>query len=143
MKTPSDTQLSSELQELYLQNKQWLSDVLFLEDETRFFSKIFDHVLSSTIKESHFQEVQFINASLCELEERRDDLKKLVIHHQQLLESLLVDSNKAIGLNLIEENTEIMNNINVLFATDKSVKKKLYSLVEGVIQDHKAGNLLN
>jgi hypothetical protein len=29
--------LSAELQELYLLNKEWFSEVLFLEDETRFY----------------------------------------------------------------------------------------------------------
>ena len=51
MTTLIDQQLSSELQELYLQNKQWYSDVLFLEDETAFFQKLFGSVLSTVAKE--------------------------------------------------------------------------------------------
>ena len=39
MGTLSDPQLSTELQEYYLVNKQWFSDFLFLEDEMRFFNK--------------------------------------------------------------------------------------------------------
>ena len=61
MITSSDPQLSSELQELYLQNKQWLSDVLFLEDETRFFQTLFNTALSSALEDNRFKELQVIN----------------------------------------------------------------------------------
>jgi len=84
MNTQTDAQLSSELQEIHLLNKQWLSDVFFLEDETRFFQKLFDSVLSSAIKKERFQEVQFVNASITELEERRTKLKALITINTKL-----------------------------------------------------------
>jgi len=41
--------LSEELQELYLENKEWLSDILFVEDEVRFLKKVTDQVLLGKI----------------------------------------------------------------------------------------------
>ena len=143
MNTPSDPQLSSELQELYLQNKQWLSDVLFLEDETRFFHKILDTVLTTAVKEGRLHEVQLINASLTQMEERRNKLKTVVIRHHHMLELMLKEQDKKIGLDMINENITIIKVIKALFISDKVIKKELYTLVEGVIREYKAGHLLN
>jgi hypothetical protein len=139
----SDPQLSSELQELYLQNKQWLSDVLFLEDETRFFQTLFNKALSSGLEDNRFKELQLINISLNELEERRNNVRNLVNRHQQMLEAMLIDQNKIIGLELISENEEVINEIKSLFISDKLIKKELYSLAEGVIRKDKVRHLLN
>ena len=82
MNNQTEQQLSSELQELYLENKQWLSDVLFLEDEAAFFQKLFESVLSSAVKENLVTEILFINASLKQLEERskKNLLKNISIY---------------------------------------------------------------
>ena len=143
MSTQTDAQLSAELQEIHLLNKQWLSDVLFLEDETRFFQKLFDTILSSAIKKERFQEVQFVNASITEIEERRNHLKTLIVHHQHVVESILKDSTEKIGLDLISKNEVITNEIKALFNADKLIKKELYQLVESIIREDKAEHLLN
>ena len=143
MNTQTDAQLSSELQEIHLLNKQWLSDVFFLEDETRFFQKLFDSVLSSAIKKERFQEVQFVNASITELEERRTKLKALIIHYQHQVESVLVDSTEQMGLDFIKKNAAIANEIKMLFDSDKLIKRELYQLVESIIRQDKEGHLLN
>lgn len=143
MNTQTDAQISSELQEIHLLNKQWLSDVFFLEDETRFFQKLFDSVLSSAIRKELFQEVQFVNASITELEDRRTQLKALIINYQHLVESILVDSTEQFGLDFIKKNAAIANEIKELFNSDKLIKKELYELVESIIRQDKAGHLLN
>jgi hypothetical protein len=143
MNTQTDAQLSSELQEIHLLNKQWLSDVFFLEDETRCFQKLFDSVLSSAIKKERFQEVQFVNASITELEERRTKLKALIIHYQHQVESVLVDSTEQMGLDFIKKNAAIANEIKMLFDSDKLIKRELYQLVESIIRQDKEGHLLN
>lgn len=143
MNPQTDAQLSSELQEIHLLNKQWLSDVLFLEDETRFFQKLFNTVLSAAIRKERLQEVQFVNASISELEQRRNQLKALIINHQHVVESLLKDSTERIGLDLISKNAVITNEIKMLFNSDKHIKKELYQLVESIIREDKESHLLN
>ena len=142
MNNQTEQQLSSELQELYLENKQWLSDVLFLEDEAAFFQKLFESVLSSAVKENLVTEILFINASLKQLEERREEQKKLILKHQHLLENLIKDQSKKIGLDLIIDNEKIIEEIKSLFISEKLLKKELYILVETIIQKNKASHLL-
>lgn len=139
----AEAQLSSELQELYLENKETLSDILFLEDESRFFQKLFDKVLLSPIKEEKFQQIEFVNSSLLELQNRRDKLKTLLTNQQLSIESMLKNADMKIGLSLIDQNTIISAEIKALLNSDKLVKKELYALVEPVLADRNAGHLLN
>ena len=139
----AEAQLSSELQELYLENKETLSDILFLEDESRFFQKLFDKVLLSPIKEEKFQQIEFVNSSLLELQNRRDKLKTLLTNQQLSIESMLKNADMKIGLSLIDQNTIISAEIEALLNSDKLVKKELYALVEPVLADRNAGHLLN
>ena len=134
----SDPVLSAELQELYLQNKQWFSDVLFLEDETRFFNKIFDRILPTVIIKDRFMEVQYISASLGQLEARTKTLKELLIRQLHLLESMLKNLNKSIGLSLVNENMDIVEEIKTLFISDKLIKNELFAMVEETMREEKA-----
>ena len=142
MNNQIEQQLSSELQELYLENKQWLSDVLFLEDEAAFFQKLFESVLSSAVKENLVTEILFINASLRQLEERRKEQKKLILKHQCLLENLIKDQSKKIVLDLIIGNEKIIEEIKSLFTSEKLLKKELYILIETLMHKNKASHLL-
>ena len=142
MNNQTEQQLSSELQELYLENKQWLFDVLFLEDEAAFFQKLFESVLSSAVKENLVTEILFINASLRQLEERRKEQKELILKHQHLLENLIKDQSKKISFDLIIDNEKIIEEIKSLFISEKLLKKELYILVETIIQKNKASHLL-
>ena len=139
----AEAQLSSELQELYLENKETLSDILFLEDESRFFQKLFDKVLLSPIKEEKFQEIESVNSNLAELRNRREKLKIVLTNQQLSIESMLKNADMKIELSLVDQNTIITAEIKALLTSDKLVKKELYALVEYVLVDRKAGHLLN
>lgn len=122
-----DQQLSDQLRDLYLQNRQWLSDVLHLEDETRIFRKIYDQFYSTTLKDDRIN-VQQLNARLIALENHRNELKDLILQHQSLLESMIVDQGKTVGVSLIEAHTKIITEIRELFASDITVKEELSSI---------------
>ena len=130
MNTQVDIQLSAELQELYLENKEWLSDILFLEDEIRFFQNLFDTVLSARVKRKNIQQVEVISASLSGILERRKQLKFLLNSRKKKLEQLLEGKLVQIGLGFIEEDAAIIIEIKSLLATDKLVKNELFALIE-------------
>jgi hypothetical protein len=106
MITP-DLQLSQELQELYLENKEWLSQLLFLEDEYRFFHQLFENRYSTIAIQHSSEELTFVGDSLAELKNQIDQLKALIAKHQHLLETILKDKKQNIGIELIEENSTI------------------------------------
>ena len=132
METKIESQLSLELQEMYLENKEWLSDILFLADEMRFFQEIFQKLINSPIKQNDAEKVEFVNVSLTVLQERRNHLKNTLNNRQHVLESMLKDEVKTITIAFIEEDTAIVNEIKSLLASDKEVKKDLFALIEAL-----------
>lgn len=127
---PIDSQLSAELQELYLENKEWLSDIIFLEDEMRFFQNLFENGLSAKVKIDQQQQVEVVRASLNQIMIRRKYLKAVLNTRKEQLEQLLAGKMKHIGIEFIEEDTAIVREVHSLMATDKCVKAELFALIE-------------
>jgi hypothetical protein len=127
----SESILSTELQELYLQNKEWMSQVLFLEDESRFFQKLFGQKLFLVGKNHTAKQIDLISESLSSLQERTIKLKSLVLKHQHLLASILKDPAQTIGIRLIEEHAAITAEVQQLFFSDRLLKSELFAMVEG------------
>jgi len=132
METQIEAQLASELQEIYLENKEWQSDILYLADEMRFFQQLFKKVVSGPVKQNNFEQVEFIKLSLLELTKRRDHLKSILNNRQYVLTSMLKNEVKTITLAFIEEDTAIVTEIKALLAEDKQVRKNLFALIEGL-----------
>jgi len=133
MNTSLDPQLSSEFQERYLRNKQWLSDARFLDNESVFFQKLFNKALSSTVIGGSFKKINSSEVGLDQLEDHRNKLREFVSNYQHLVDALMTDHNKKIGRELTTENEAVNNEIKALLVTDILVKKKLHALVEEVI----------
>lgn len=129
MNITTDLQLSSELQELYLENKEWISQLQFLKDEYRFFIKLFDTEQTATRKHS-VKQILMIGDSLLLLRQKIAELEKLTIAHQHLITTILKDKQHYIGLELIEQNTVIGKEIKLLLKTSQLIKKDLFELVE-------------
>lgn len=143
MKTHTDSQLSSELQELYLENKGWLADVFFLEDETRFIKKLMNDFFLPAIKQDHLLEMQAVRLKLQTLEDRRTHLKSLIEKNQRVLETSLSEPNNPTGLELLNESATIKEEIRALFKADNAIKRDLFSLVEDLMQKEKSSRLLD
>lgn len=139
----AESQLSSELQELYLESKEKLSDILFLEDESRFFQKLFEKALLSTTKEEKFRELEFVNSRMVELQERLVKLNVLLSAQQHSIENILRDTGKNIEMSLLDQDIAICSEIKALLILDRSVKKELYAHVEYIMGDQKAENILD
>ena len=130
METPVNTALSAELQELYLENKEWLSDIVFLEDEMRFFQKLFSQVLTGLVRREHLPQIAMISSSMNVILERRRQLKVILQSRKHSLEELLKGNVLRIGLDLIEEDAAIICEIKSLMASEKVLKDGLFKLVE-------------
>lgn len=139
----AEAQLSSELQELYLESKEKLSDILFLEGESRFFQKLFEKALLSTTKEEQFGELKLVSGWMAHLRERIDKLKKMLNAQQLSIQTVLKDADEKIGLSLVDQNCLISSEIKSLLILDRTVKKELYAHVGHVISDQLDKDLFN
>ena len=127
----SESQLSTELQELYLQNKEWMSQVCFLEDESRFYQKLFGEKLFYIGKKHTAKEIDAITESLNILSEKTVVLKELVNKHQHMLEGILKTEDLNVDMNLIEEHSKLTKEINEQLLANRIVKSDLFRMVEG------------
>ena len=143
MKTTKDPQLTSELQDLYLENKGWLADVYFLEDETRFINKLLNDYFLPAIKQNHLQDMQAVQKKLQTLVERRAHLKGLIEKNQQALEASMSAPDYPAGLGLLEDSAQIQQEIRALLKADNSIKRDLFDLVEEVMHKEKTLHLLD
>ncbi|RZK57756.1 MAG: hypothetical protein EOO91_09545 [Pedobacter sp.] len=114
-----------------MQNKEWMSQVLFLEDENRFFQKLFGQKLFVIGKSHTTRQINLISESLANLNERTVKLKSLVLKHQHMLEDIFKDAEHIVGINLIEEHAAITLEVQELLLSDRLLKSKLFLMVEG------------
>jgi hypothetical protein len=130
MKTLIDSTLSAELQELYLENKEWLSDILFLEDEMLFLNRLFDRILSGEVRRESFPQIEMNSALLNVILERRKQLKAVLINRKHQIEQLLVGTTVTIGLEFVEEDATIVSEIKSLMVAEKLLKEELFALAQ-------------
>lgn len=128
-----DEELSLELQELYLKNKEWQSAILFMEDELRFFKMLISSKQTAILEIKSGEKAILIYRSLVGLEQNMLALKTLNMNHKKLIGSLLTTKDPQIGLNLIEEHSAIGKELGHLFAAEKLLKMELFALIENVI----------
>jgi len=128
----SESTLSTELQELYLQNKEWMSEVCFLEDESRFYQKLFGEKLFYIGKKHTVKEIDAITKNLTILSEKTMAIRELVIKHQHMLEGILKTEDLNVDMNLIEEHSKLTADINEQLLANRIVKSDLFRMVEGV-----------
>ncbi|MEJ7559143.1 MAG: hypothetical protein WKF66_12605 [Pedobacter sp.] len=130
MKTLIDSTLSAELQELYLENKEWLSGILFLEDEMRFLNKLFERVLDGGVKRESFPKLELNSALLNVILERRKQLKTVLLNRKRQIEELLAGTKVTIKLEFVEEDAAIVTEIKSLMVAEKLLKDELCSFTQ-------------
>lgn len=128
METISESLLSGELQELYLQNKEWMSQLLFLEDEIRFLQKVFAREQLHINQKNNQREVELISESLLSLETRINNLKEQVGLHQHKLEAIFKDPKQFIDIMIIEDHANITQKTQELLYLNRILKDELYKL---------------
>src|SRR5215469_8331681 len=95
-----DGELDAELQELYLVNKQWLSEIEFLDTELEFLRKLTTgHGISKT-EELH---------GLYDIENTYASLKTDVLTYLRQLEPLIIAENKMLNFTLIDRYLQLKN----------------------------------
>jgi mannose-1-phosphate guanylyltransferase len=130
MITIADLQFSEELQELYLENKEYNAQLKFLQDEYRFFTKLLD-AEQFDFKNKTEEQVILVEKSLTQLKEKLKKVEELAGQHKQLIESVLKNPKQPIDLTLIEMNATLGDSLKSLLQADREIKTELFTLVEG------------
>ncbi|RZK79064.1 MAG: hypothetical protein EOO85_04625 [Pedobacter sp.] len=128
MKALIDSTLSAELQELYLENKEWLSNVLYLQDELRFFRNLYSQILANGVDREHLAQLAMVSSSMNYIELRRKQLKKELDARKFQISQLLTDSNIEIKVEFIEEDTALILEIKSIMLAEATLKSELFKL---------------
>ena len=143
MTTSTIQQLAIKVQELQLSNNQWLSGFIFLENETRFIQRLCSQVLKTHVDRIQIHEIEFINASLKDLDHYKSKLKVLVSNHENRRNEFNNNVLDDVDLKNIQDYSLNRNDINMYFSKDSSLKKELYTLLEGLIVEDKVKCLVH
>ena len=113
-----------------------------MEDEICFYKKLFNKVITAAIHENRVMELSPLSKKLGQLDEKKETLKLLITKNQHLLESIIKDAEKAVGIEVIEENAEITKEIKSLFIEERAIRKALFSISENIFDEENKNHLL-
>jgi len=135
MKTiAEDSELESELQELYIVSNHWLSDIHFAEDEMRFFKQVINKYLVTHTENNGSDEVKRFNEMIVQLAATALSLKNKISHVLKVIEPFIKGKDDKIGLDLIEKFAALETEVKVLFESVKQIKKSLFSFTEELMR---------
>ncbi len=125
-----DSELDAELQELYLVNKQWLSDLEFLDTELEFLRKLAATASVAVIRNEELN-------SLYILEDSYSFLKTDLTAYLHQLEPLIKGECKELDLKLIESYTQLKTRLAEMFEQCSKLKKEIFEVTKAdMIEAH-------
>ena len=139
----ADSELEDELQELYILSTHWISDINFIEDETRFLKNVIDKYLAPILKDDQLAKAKDFNKTLVQLETGIPMLKIKISDFLHFINPMINESNKEIGVNLLEKFTSLETEMKSLFESVKKIKKSLFSFTEEIMKTEKCSIFLN
>ncbi|HEY1023801.1 MAG TPA: hypothetical protein VGE26_01450, partial [Sphingobacteriaceae bacterium] len=95
MKTPQDTQLEQELQELHMVSSGWISDIRFIQDEIKDFKQLI-HKTLPRVNDDQVIRVRQLDSTRVRLEEKINKIQGEILDHLKKIEPLIQNSKQAI-----------------------------------------------
>ncbi len=122
------TELNEELQELYLESKQWLSDLKFLDQEFVFLKKLLVAAVSPLVQHDEFERIPDILVSAMKTAKNQEALKHEIIMYLHILEKYIIDSEHFMEISLIQKHTNLEADLEKLKTSFSSVKALVINL---------------
>jgi hypothetical protein len=123
----NDPQLSSEMQELYILSKNYLSILEFYNDELRIFNNLIASTMQRPEVGGKVLKRQEILDKLLQLDKNCEDTKEKINNHLKSLEMMVVHSPKYISFQLVEQHLSIKNEMDGLLQSFKILKECLFT----------------
>lgn len=121
-------ELNEELQELYLESKQWLSDLEFLDQEFLFLKKLLMAAVSPLVQHDEFERIPDILLSAGKTAKNQEALKHEIIMYLHILEKYIKDSEQTLDTSLIQKHSNLESDLDKLKLAFASVKGLIINL---------------
>ena len=127
---PPDTELETELQEVYIQATHWLQDISFFETETNFFRNILNRYQAKDAVVSRKEEFEL---KILAQEKRLEAMKIKIPVFLVFLEPYIGDLKKEMHLDFLDQYNALQNELEALFIGLRSTKKELFHYTESIL----------
>jgi len=127
--TPTEVVDRSELlTKLHNQNKHWLSEINFLNDEVRFMTDLLDKFFTSLIKDEHVNRIQLIKMQLISIGFIRNNIRQDILRHQVNIEEKINNvSNKSEDF-LALEDERMADEVADVSKSFKGIKREIFNI---------------
>jgi hypothetical protein len=114
-----DGELNTELQQLYLESKQWIADLDFLDSELAFLKKLAENLTSESTKKEDIEK-------LAGIEKIYTGLKEDMQNYLRQLGPLITRKNEVFDLSLVETYSALKVRLNDVLNNCQSVKITIF-----------------
>ncbi len=121
-------ELATELQELYLKSKEWISELDFQVDELKFLKMLFGISSPLLVKHSEFAEISDTLIEATKIEVNHLRLKKEIGDFMTLVGNLVKTIDPAIDTKLIQLNTQLESDLKLNLEMFRAFKKHVFNL---------------
>jgi phage-related protein len=125
-----ENELNTELQELYLKSKEWISELKFIESDMEFLKSLFGRTFSPLIKDDNFEKIAEVLINVAKAESVQLDLKNDLQQYLHQLETLITDMNPHIELSIVETHTRIECRLKAVSEEYVAIKKVIFDLTK-------------
>ncbi|MDR3697724.1 hypothetical protein [Mucilaginibacter sp.] len=126
-----DSELNTELQELYLEAKQWIADLDFLDSELAFLNKLTGNM---TVHAAQKHEVEKLNG----IEKAYLGLKEEMHAYLHKLEPLIAQKKENFNIDLIETYTHLKWRLDEVLHSCQTVKNSVFDHSKHGLADENA-----
>jgi hypothetical protein len=121
-----DNQLNTELQELYLISKHWISDLDFFGKELKFLENLLVRTFSGMLKQERYENIATIMLNVARIEHKRNEIKCSVLNYMHSLEPLIAKTSEHFDLSLVETHAQLEIEIGELLHSFQTIKQQIF-----------------
>jgi hypothetical protein len=130
---PPDTELETELQELYILAKHWLQDISFMEEELQFFKNILQKYQHTGVLNASLSKHVEFSQKIEKQEMQLNALKTKIPVFIAFLEPFIGNLKAGIDINFLTRHNALETELQELFTAVRATKKDLFTYTESVM----------
>ena len=119
-------ELATELQELYLKSKQWISELDFQGDDLTFLKRLFGINCPLLIMHNEFDKITNVMIEAARIEENQSRIRQEISDFMATLATLIKKPDPVIGTSLIQCYNQIETDLNQNSNTYQTLKKHVF-----------------
>jgi len=141
METINQTNVTADIDEaitkLYDQNKFWLSEINFLDDEIKFITDLLDKFFITLIQDKFVNRIQLIKGQLISLGYVKNNIKQDIIRHQIHIEEKINSKAAKSQIFLEMEDARIADELKDIHKNFKHIKTDIFAITSTLLLNNK------